>query len=186
MCNGAVKGSGKEGVVRRCCRGVCREEGRKERKERQRGNKGGEAAERWRGRDQRGRERVVRSGGEQRWRGEMGSEREGSRERGTVCSGCMWVQGSTERERREYLLGSFLAALSEGEDKEVLWNTKVGAGVEVRASPMSLRASGGAEEGDEAEDGVWGVLHADVWFGRMCCCDWGREMAAASRVEARA
>ena len=39
--------------------------------------------------------------------------------------------------------------------------------MEVRASTVSLRSSGGAEEGDEAEDGVWGVLRADVWCGRM-------------------
>ena len=30
-------------------------------------------------------ERVVHSRGEQSWRGEMGREKEGSRERGTVC-----------------------------------------------------------------------------------------------------
>ena len=70
-------------------------------------------------------------------------------------------------------MGSSLAALSAGEDGEALGHTKVGVGVEVRASTVSLRSSGGAEEGDEAEDGVWGVLRADVWCGRMCCCNWG-------------
>ncbi|KAJ8615512.1 hypothetical protein MRB53_034884 [Persea americana] len=80
-------GRGNEGVVRRCRWGVCR---------------GGEAAERWRGRDERGRERVVRSGGEQSWRGEMGREREGSRERGTVRSGCVWgVQAEKEKDGEE-------------------------------------------------------------------------------------
>ena len=60
------------------------------------------------------------------------------------------------------------------------------ADVEVQASAVSLRVSGDAEEGDEAKDGVWGVLRAYVWCGRMCCCDWGKEMAVSSRVEARA
>ena len=36
------------------------------------------------------------------------------------------------------------------------------SGVEVWASTVSLRSSGGAEEGDEAEDGVWG--------GAACRC----------------
>ncbi|KAJ8636061.1 hypothetical protein MRB53_010328 [Persea americana] len=38
---------------------------------------------------------------------------------------------------------------------------------------VSLSASGGDEEGDEAEDSVWGVLRANVWCQWMCCCDWG-------------
>ena len=81
-----------------------------------------------------------------------------------MSSGCVWVQGSAKRGRRAYLVGSSLAALTAAEDGEALWHTKMGAGVVVRASAVSLSASGGAEEGDEAEDGVWEVwdLRRDV------------------------
>ena len=51
----------------------------------------------------------------------------------------MWVQGSAERGRGAYLVGRSPAALRAGEDGEALWKTKMGAGVEVRASAVSLR-----------------------------------------------
>ena len=74
------------------------------------------------------------------------------------------MQGSAKKGRRAYLVGRSPAALTAAEDGEVLWHTKMGAGVVVRASAVSLSASGGAEEGDEAEDGVWEVwdLRRDV------------------------
>ncbi|XXG79628.1 hypothetical protein AAC387_Pa09g0658 [Persea americana] len=65
------------------------------------------------------------------------SERWGVRERET-CR-WVWVQGSAERGRGAYLVGRSPAALRAGEDGEALWKTKMSAGVEVRASAVSLR-----------------------------------------------
>ena len=56
-----------------------------------------------------------------------------------MSSGCVWVQGSAKRGRRAYLVGRSPAALRAGEDGESLWKSKMGAGVEVRSSAVSLR-----------------------------------------------
>ena len=50
--------------------------------------------------------------------------------------------------------------------REVLRNTKVGAGVKVQASAVSLRVFGGAKEGDGTEGGVWGMLGSLLASGR--------------------